>query len=195
MKAPTLTERQMAAREAFDIDEAMAALPSAGPSASRLGAAGVRLSRHIVADISDELLREFARETLGASRCSEQYLDALRIILGNQADAERHGYALEMNQRVDFAPPNVMRTIVGQMKAAGIGWGQVVSLGRGRSQVVHCFGVRQEPRTDGKAEDLEPLYRKTEAEDDRRREAAESRGEFQQPADAYAFIDEVDVPY
>ena len=195
MKAQSFTDKQRTARASFDLDAAMAALPPAGPSVSRKGAAGVRLSRHSAADISDSLLREFANGTLKATRCSEQYLDALRVVIGNQGEAERDGYSLEMNQRVDFAPPNVMRTIIRQMKAAGIGWGQVVSLGNGRTQVVRCFGVRPEPPTDGKAEDLEAMYRKTEVEDDIRREAAEARGDLVSPPGLYHFIDEADVPY
>jgi hypothetical protein len=139
-----------------------------------------------------------ARETLGAVRCSEQYLDALRIILGNQAQAEKYGYVLEMNQRVSFASPKVMRTIIDQMQAAGVSFGSVVGLGSGRSQVVQCFsgkvGGHMSP-----AEELEHRDRKQEAEDDVRREAAIARGEFPRStpgqADPYQFITEADVPY
>ena len=127
--APALTDKQRAARASFDLDAAMAALPPAGPSFTRSGAAGVRPRPDIVAIIPDDLLREFARETLGAVRCSAQYLGALRIVLGNQAKAERLGFVLELNQRNDFASPKVMRTIIGQMQTAGISWSHPVWLG------------------------------------------------------------------
>ena len=178
----TITEAQRRARDAFDLDAAMAALPPPGPfvpTTNHRGQAGVRLRAHLVADISDDLLREFARETLGAQRCSEQYLDALRAVLGNQADAERYGYALEMNQRVTFASPHVMRQIVSQMRAAGLTFGSVVGLGNGRSQVVQCYwrdpGILTDTTRREVAEDaLERMCRATEAADDARR--AEAKG-------------------
>lgn len=197
--------RQQQARDAFDLDAAMAALPPAGPAlpTSERGAAGVRLRGYLVADISDELLREFARDTLGAQRCSEQYLDALRVVLGNQADAERHGYVLEMNQRVSFAPARVMRTIIDQMHAAGITFGRVVRLGEGRSQLVQCFasdggrpsmGDNTAP-ADAAAE-LEVMYRREEAQNDARQRAAIEHGRFSTASIVpWPFISEEDVPY
>lgn len=175
------TAAQLLARETFDLDSAMAALPPRGPSsanaATHRGAAGVRLRGHLTADIADPLLREFARDTLGAKRCSEQYLDALRVILGNQADAERHGYVLEMNQRASFASPKVMRQIIDQMRRARITFGSVVVLGGGRSQEVQCYWRVPKTLADSTprevaAESLELLYRATEAADDARREKA-----------------------
>lgn len=160
---PALTEAQRRAREAFDLDAAMDALPAHSPTAagSFKGAAGVRLRPHLVADISDDLLREFARETLKAARMSEPYLDALRVVLGNQAEAARLGYTLEMNVRVPFAPVGIMRTIIGQMKRAGITHGSLVLLGSGRTQVVQCFAAEQHRHADA-AEELVSMYRKTE---------------------------------
>ena len=200
-KAPTLTEKQRAARAAFDLDAAMAALPPEGPACPSLsdrGAAGVRLRACFVADISDALLREMARETLGAVRCSEQYLDALRVILGNQAQAEKYGYVLEMNQRVSFASPNVMRTIIDQMQAAGVSFGSVGGYGQGRSQVVQCFSGKVGSHR-GPVAELEHRDRQQEAEDDARREAAEARGEFPHrkvgEMDPYMLITDADVPY
>jgi hypothetical protein len=137
---PRPTQAQLLARESFDLDEVMARLPPAGPSWTRTaGQAGLRLRGHLVADISDDLLREVAREALGAMRCSEKYLDALRVVLGNQADAERHGYRLELNVRVSFASEKVMRTILDQMRTAGLTVGVTVGLGAGRCQTVQCF--------------------------------------------------------
>ena len=196
-----MTDAQRKARESFDLDTAMAALPPDGPGrvpTSDRGAAGVRLRACYVADISDDLLREMARETLGATRCSEQYLDALRVILGNQAQAEKYGYVLEMNQRVSFASQKVMRTIIDQMQAAGVSFGSVVGLGAGRSQVVQCFSGKVGSHRDPVAE-LEHRDRQQEAADDIRREAAMARGEFPGPQenrpDPYQFITEADVPY
>ena len=175
----SIIEAQRRARATFDLDAAMAALPPHGPAVPVLGIhrgrAGVRLRAHLVADISDDLLREFARATLGARRCSEQYLDALRVVLGNQADAERVGYALEMNQRVTFAARKVMRQVVGQMQRAGITFGALVPLGAGRCQVVQCYW-----RDPGALSDTAPrevaeeamlrMYRDAEEADDARRE-------------------------
>jgi hypothetical protein len=203
-----ITEKQRQARESFDLDAAMAALPPASARpASDKGGAGVRLRAHLVADISDDLLREFAKESLKAERCSEQYLDALRVVLGNQADAEQNGYVLEMNQRVSFAPQRVMRTIINQMQAAGISFGSVVVLGDGRSQVVQCFGsdshgqrMNIEGMTNAEASDeLERRNRQQEAAEDIRREAVFALEEFPRAVagrpDPYLLISAADVPY
>ena len=48
-------------------------------------------------------------ETLVETAAGKLDLAALRIVLGNQAHAERRGYPLEMNLRVDFATERVMR--------------------------------------------------------------------------------------
>lgn len=196
-----ITERQRVAREAFCLDDAMAALPPNGPSAisiSSKGCAGVRLRACFVADIPDALLRECATETLGTVRCSEQYLDALRVVLGNQAEAVKYGYVLEMNRRVAFAPENVMRTIIDQMQAAGITFGRVVEFGSGRSQVVQCFSGRAMGAL-RPSEELEDRDRKQEATDDVRREAAVGRGELPcrwvGDADPYQCITDADVPF
>ena len=120
---------------------------------------------YLQADISDDLLREFARDTLGAQRCSEQYLDALRVVLGNQAHAERWGYVLEMNVRVPFASVQTMRTIIQQMQKAGITFGRLVALGQGRSQEVQCFGrQRPECREAEAGRELERIFRAYEPE-------------------------------
>lgn len=196
-----ITAAQQKARDCFDLDAAMAALPPEGPhvaTTSTRGAAGVRLRACFIADVSDALLREMARETLGAVRCSEQYLDALRVILGNQAHAERYGYTLEMNLRVSFASVNVMRTIIDQMQAAGVAFGSLGTYGLGRSQVVRCFSGRAGGHMDP-AEELEFRDRQQEAEDDIRREAAEVRGEFpnhsENRPDPYLTITAADVPF
>ena len=199
--ATTKADKQLQARESFDLDAAMAALPPEGPSrlpTSHRGAAGVRLRACFVVDISDAVLREMARETLGATRCSEQYLDALRVILGNQAEAEKYGYVLEMNQRVSFASQSVMRTIIDQMQAKGISFGSLAGYGQGRSQVVQCFSGKVGGHMSPTAE-LEHRDRKQEAADDARREAAIARGEFPRckvgGIDPYKFITDADVPY
>lgn len=149
-----ITQAHRKARQEFDLDAALAALPSHAPTAvsSYQGGAGIRLRPHLVADISDGLLREFARDTLKAARMSEQYLDALRVVLGNQAEAERMGYVLEMNLRTSFAPVGIVRTIVNQMRRAGRTFGKTVVLGKGRSQVVQCFASKSYRHESAQAE-------------------------------------------
>lgn len=157
---------------ARDLEAAYAALPRPTPRAPTAeGAAGRRLQDGVTGIISDDLLKEFARDRLGAQRVSAKYLDALRVVLGNQAQAERDGFVLEMNQRVQFAPEKVMRNIIDQMCAAEITRGRAVGLGNGRRQVVQCF-VSAEERAPmywingfGDArhvEELERMYRRHE---------------------------------
>lgn len=140
-----LTPEQLHARETFCLETAWQALPpycSSNPTNTK-GSAGVRLRGHLVSTISDELLREFAHITLGAQRCSDKYLRALRIVLGNQADAERKNYRLELNIRNSFdVPERVMRNVIDQMKSAGITQGERVVLGEGRTQEVQCYDPR-----------------------------------------------------
>lgn len=190
------TSAQRRARALFDLDAAMAALPDPSePRASEVGTVGVRLRGYLRADISEPLLREYAAETLGASRCSEQYLDALRVVLGNQADAERHGYVLELNTRVSFAPVQTMRTILHQMAAAGLTAQREVYLGTGRRQTIHYIdntSPGSAPRTDGAAaRELESMDRRVEAADLRRMEQARVINLQPVPDD----ITEADVPY
>lgn len=182
-----ISAEALEAREAFNLDADMAQAdidhPMTGRAPSTNGAAGVRLRAHLASDITDDPLRAFARDTLGAKRCSGQYLDVLRIILGNQADAEQKGYVLEMNQRAPFASPRVMRTIIEQMQAAGVTFGAVVGLGEGRSQVVQCFDNSNRIPYSGYAMSndaataaLERINRAQEAKDDARRDAAIAAG-------------------
>lgn len=203
-----LTDKQRQAREAFDLDATFNTLPAAttwgATSPTHRGQAGVRLRACLVADISDDLLREFARVELKALRCSEQYLDALRVVLGNQADAERFGYVLEMNRRVPFAPQNIMRTIIDQMQAAGITFGKVVGLGSGRNQLVQCYAsapvrpVMNDSTSDAAAaSELERMDRQQEAADDA---PASTANKAQRVAAAQARmastgITAADVPY
>jgi hypothetical protein len=185
-----LKQAHRVAREKFDLDEAMAALP---PQPQRTptpkGAAGYRLRAQERADISDDLLREFARDTLGAVRTSAQYLDALRVVLGNQAHAERNGYTLEMNVRTTFATPRVMRSIIDQMQAADITTSRRVSLGGGHTQVVQVY----EPPTvtyGGAQEELEAMLRAEERATDRG-----LRGKVWGPKKFPVIISADEVPY
>jgi len=155
--------------QSFDLDAAMAALPPRTEWVQTIkGNAGRRLNECHCADVSDDLLREFACDVLGAERIRDQYLDTLRIVLGNQAHAERFGYVLEMNQRVSFASPKAMRNLIGQMHDAGISVDVPVKLGDGKRQTVQCFRPARLRRmhvwvdTFGDAntlEDLEEEYR------------------------------------
>lgn len=155
----------------FDIDAFLASLPpwrefreppATDSTRHARGSAGQRLRASLAAKVPDETLREIARDTLGAVRCSQKYLDALRIVLGNQAHAEEFGYLLEMNTRTDFATEKVMRTILGQMEQAGITFKKLVVLGQGRSQAVHCYrgsAARRDP-----TDVLNALLRRAEGE-------------------------------
>ena len=147
----------------------MAALPPRtrwSPSPPALGAAGRKLQARYVSTVSEDVLRAFAYETLRAKRLRPDYLAALRVVLGNQAHAERHRYDLEMNHRVPFASERTMRTIIDQMRAAGETEDRPVRLGNGRFQTIQCFAAG-EPRTPlvdathyGTTEDAEELERR-----------------------------------
>lgn len=194
------TPAQRKARASFDLDAAMAALPDpSAPRASEVGSVGVRLRGYLRAETSgaftEALLREYAAETLGALRCSEQYLDALRVVLGNQADAERHGYVLELNTRVSFATERTMRTILAQMAAAGLTSQREVYLGSGHRQTIHFIDntePQQAARTDGAAaRALEAAARRQEAEDSARMRQAGTLG----PCTVPGSITDANVPY
>jgi hypothetical protein len=164
---PHPTPEQLEARLRFDIDEAIAALPEEPKAVpTKVGAAGYRLSGDISARIPDDLLREFAADTLGAKRMSADYLDALRVVLGNQSDAERKRYRLEMNIRTDFSTERIMRNIINQMKSAGITSSVEVQLGLGRKQVVQVYNDDPEIWKGGPADTLEALDRADEWEAD-----------------------------
>lgn len=154
-------ENERQAQLSFDFDAAWAALPPpscSAPSVTSRGAAGQRLRGNLRTTWPEPLLVEFARETLGAQRISSGYLDALRVVLGNQAHAERGGYTLEQNLRVDFATERVMRTINAQMHAAGITTAVRVAVGSGRVQTVQCFTPERKPRV----QSLNAVMRKEE---------------------------------
>lgn len=160
-----LTAAQALARIFFDLCEAMASLPPKQPyEPPQTGGAGVRLRGDLTCSLAEDLLREFARQELGCRRISAKYLAALRVVLGNQAKAERDRYSLEMNIRTTFAPERVMRTIIDQMREAGITAGVQVSLGAGKTQTVQCFNRR--PTWAGPRVDLNTHLREEEAMSD-----------------------------
>lgn len=136
------------------------ATPRQAEAHSSQGSAGYRLRPHLSASLPEPLLREIATDTLGAVRCSRKYLDALRIVIGNQADAELFGYLLELNTRTPFATTKTMRTILGQLEAVGLTFKKRMALGHGRVQYIHCHrrrGAKLRP-----ADMLNVLYRRTE---------------------------------
>jgi len=158
--------------EPFDVDAFLASLPSWrdyceqsswDSDRSIRGSAGHRLRGSVSAQVSDELLREIAGDTFGAVRCSRKYLDAMRIVLGNQAHAEQFGYILEMNTRTTFATEKVMRTILAQMEQAGVTFKKQAVLGQGRVQAMHCY--RHRLANLDPAALLNALYRRNEGED------------------------------
>jgi hypothetical protein len=174
--------------EPFDFDAVWTALPKATealPKVSEQGAAGRRLRGRLRTNLPEPLLKEFARDVLKAQRIRVGYLEALRVVLGNQAQAERGGYTLQQSIRVDFASEREMRTINDQMKAAGITEGRVVVTGAGRVQTVQCFA----PSTKARASDLCTMLRREEAR-------AEGRWRGDPPAATNpAGITGADVPF
>lgn len=149
------------------------------------GAAGRRLQGHLVTTAPETLLEDFARDVLGAVRLNDKYRHALRVVLGNQAEAERQGYALEQNIGMAFASPRTMRTINGQMQAAGITVGLRVGRGCGRVQTVQRFTSSDGPPP---SPDLDTTLRWFE-------ERGERRGLVPQPAKVPASLQTDDVPY
>jgi hypothetical protein len=158
--------------EPFDVDAFLASLPPWNISRQQptrefdrrtRGSVGQRLRGDLSVQVSDKFLREFARDDLGAARCSQKYLDALRIVLGNQTHAEQFGYLLEMNTRTAFATEKVMRTILCQMDMAGVTFKKQAALGQGRVQAMHCYHRR--PTNLDPALVLNALYRRAEGED------------------------------
>lgn len=162
-----------AARVTFDLEKAIAGLPAASPPPrSPKGCAGWRLRGDLRTDIPEKLLRELARDALGAKRMSDQYLEALRIVLGNQAHAEATGRILEMNVRNDFTTERVMRTILDQINGAQITRRVRVCFGPGRVQQVQIYGQERSVyigSDDEAAEMLAAMDREQEAKDDARR--------------------------
>jgi hypothetical protein len=136
----TLSQQQIKAREEFDLEKAMSSLPALDayipPPKDH---DSIRLREYLKSDISDDLLREFATTELKAERLSKNYLNALRIILGNKAHAEKNEYKLQLNTRTSFASQRTMRTILGQMFAAGLLTQEPRYLGNGRIQDVYFY--------------------------------------------------------
>lgn len=183
-----MTSDIRSAQDHFDFDAVWTALPRPSnppPQVSPEGAAGRRLQGHLRSTLSEPLLRDFARDTLGACRIRSGYLEALRVVLGNQAHAERGGYTLEQNCRVTFATFQEMRTINDQMRDAGITKDHVVMLGAGRVQAVQCFT----PARKARASDLCTVLRREEARAERLRKNGPPR------ATTPAVIAGEDVPF
>lgn len=86
--------------------------------------AGMRLSQTHRTTWPEDLLRDFAVQTLGVQRCSRQYLDALRYVLGNMAEADRLGSVLWMSrrsaERLKGVSDNTLRAIGTQLIKAGL---------------------------------------------------------------------------
>lgn len=53
-------------------------------------------------------------------RCRKDSLNALRVVLGNQAYAERIGGQLQMSREVSFATQQTMRTLIDRFASEGL---------------------------------------------------------------------------
>lgn len=69
---------------------------------------------------SEDGLRGWAAQVLGAKRCSPKYLAALAIIFGNMARADLQGATLLLKTIAPYASRQTMRTILEQLCAAGL---------------------------------------------------------------------------
>ncbi len=123
------------------------------------------------ADYPDALLREWAKESLGADRCSSEYFDALRVILGNMARADRHAARLQLTQTVQcgydqkpFATRQTMRTILGQLVDAGL----ITKWVYGKSTIYSYEGRSHRDCPSDEHDPLIRLFREAEDADFRR---------------------------
>lgn len=117
----------------------------------------LRLSTTWRTDYPECLLREWVTATLAASRCSADYLEALRVVLGNMALADRLGSRLWMGATQCFASRQVLRTILLQLHAAGL-------VRRVAGAMLYQGAPRPTPLTDG-ADLYTALQRETEDAD------------------------------
>lgn len=79
----------------------------------------LKLSHDYAATCSDDTLIDFAKNALGMERCRKNSIDALRIILGNQAYAERNDFRLRLSRTAGFASEQTLRTLIDRFVAAG----------------------------------------------------------------------------
>lgn len=139
----------------------------------------VRYTMKVVADCDTDypepLLREWATDTLGAVRCSAEYLAALRIVLGNMARADRHGASLRLSQQMPAlgdGPPAIprqrMRTILDQLHRAGL----VTRHENGNGTTFSYQGKRHIDNATEDHSPLERLYREAEDTSYRRQRQA-----------------------
>jgi len=122
----------------------------------------LKLTNGYSTTLPDGLLRDFAVNELGAKRCSKQYLQALRQVLGNQAQAEKNGSLLEMNLRGDISSERTMRTLIDQFNEAGITFRKPRTTSGGHSQMMTYYNGRFRGILDA-ADEYEMMMRDEEA--------------------------------
>lgn len=83
---------------------------------------------------SEDGLKGWAAQVLGAKRCSRKYLAALAIIFGNMARADLHGATLLLKTIAPYASRQTMRTILEQLSAVGL-----VKRWRNPKQAVYAY--------------------------------------------------------
>lgn len=92
------------------------------------------------------LVREYAKDTLGAQRVSHGYLEALGTVLGAFAEADRAAVEVRLSQRMTkYGTPQTLRTIQTQMETAGVLTREVRSQGFGFVGQVYVYKPFRSP--------------------------------------------------
>ncbi len=104
-----------------------------------------KLSTNYAARCPDHVLIDFAKHTLGMQRCRADSMDALRVILGNQAHAEQIGGRLRLSRTAGFASEQTVRTLIDRFVDAGLARKERLTCARGRTNDIAVFkGVPQD---------------------------------------------------
>lgn len=97
--------------------------------------------------IPEDLLRDFARDSLKAKRCSVTYLEALRRILWHLHMAELEGREVRISTADGFGSVRSVRTITDQLAASGATYRRAARTSSAHSQVMSFFkGAPDRPK-------------------------------------------------
>lgn len=109
------------------------------------------------ASAPEALLRDFAVTTLGAKRCGAAYLEALRHVLGAQAEADKTGEEIRLSTTDGFANPDVLRSLIDQFNRADVTYRRAAKTSASHSQVMTFYRGQA-----GSRPSLEALLRRIE---------------------------------